>query len=1174
MTMIKHTANYCNSEHNFVIQNLVEERVDGDYLAAISILKNILRRGCPTRMSKYLQSEIGAIHQRDDFAKPFPLISNEAPVWERIIRGDVKRNYFPAHKFFYELIPKYFTEDLYLQQLIIPEVPVNEITQVDVDEFALQQVDFYLPQAYLIIEIDGSQHDPRLDRIRDEHTAKYGIHTVRITTTDLEAENAEFLRSISQIKERIDKAISRQSLRKAECDDFIGLMNYKNAFIQTESIAEHSFFQATSVIRFQLLVLELLDRGRLNFNDDWKFEVLFRERFDYLDEALFDLFLWFESIAKLQKLSWKAPEYEVQVVTNTQDFSSDLESVKLDFSLLRRYTDEFQIQPEIIFVRTDYLSEYRFFKKGDSREKLVFSSFERYDYFQIATADPVRYDLKFGDDNSDEKNLLFLMENVFLQDVPNLQFNEGQLPIIANALSRNDTIGLLPTGSGKSVCYQLAAILQPSVSFVVCPIKSLMYDQKADLLDCQFTRINHITSDDDGEDKERIQRDFGQGKYFFIFISPERFQLQSFRTYFSKVNEEFNIAYAVVDEVHCLSEWGHDFRTAYLNLAATIKRLCTDFRFIGLTATASVNVLKDIQIEFGIKQENVKTPLDYTRKELEFKVLDVRNDKLGAIKRFLTERQEQDSILAPNASNSKCGIVFTATVNGSRGCYPLSLQLSEYFKEEIKYYSGSVPKLQGRRIMDESEFDQYKIQVQKEFKNNDFTLLCATKAFGMGVNKPNIHYTIHYGIPSSMEALYQEGGRAGRDKVKFNQNHAECFVLLSKATNDDGELNELWSRDTQLTRLNEVKNRIRGDLNTNLFLFTLGMDVITDEFKVIKQMFDLYAYPLAIGVKVEGAQLGIRKAQAEKAIYRLCQMGVIEDWTVENFFRGGVFEVDFREYDEESIESAVLQTIRKYDKQFEVSRIDSNPDYETYRKILFEAPEEYTSFDRNVLLLLQWSYDNFAYNRRQSLKTIYESCCEVADGGITPDQFKQRLENYFKFSQSSYVLQHIAEHPYDYDRWFDVFYKFNEEKNLLTSSLIDEREVESLQANLSRFLESYRYNVGLDMISGLTRFWLSDYENADGRPRFESSLKWLSSQHINAQEFVFQKILLIGQKFNSSNRKELAKSLYKYYNSKDYLERIYTELKDEFTLARILEPRVQRLNAINTRTNGKLSKTR
>ena len=213
--MKKYTANYSNTNHNFVIQNLRGHRIDSEYLQAICIVKNILQRGRPTLLSKFLQEKIGAIHQTEEFENPIPLIDRECPKWERIIRGDVKESYFPAKFFFEELIPKYLSDFKFIQQLIIPEMPVNEITQVEVDEFANQQVDFYLPQAYLIIEIDGSQHARNIiqDKLRDQHTAKYGIKTVRILTTDLESENDSFKMAIDEIKGRIDKVISGQVKR-------------------------------------------------------------------------------------------------------------------------------------------------------------------------------------------------------------------------------------------------------------------------------------------------------------------------------------------------------------------------------------------------------------------------------------------------------------------------------------------------------------------------------------------------------------------------------------------------------------------------------------------------------------------------------------------------------------------------------------------------------------------------------------------------------------------------------------------------------------------------------------------------------------------------------------------------------------------------------------------------
>ena len=607
------------------------------------------------------------------------------------------------------------------------------------------------------------------------------------------------------------------------------------------------------------MILELLENGQLGFDEDWDFEIYERDVKDFAQLAIDDILIWFENIFKLHKIKFNKPKINIEAVKNNE--FSRRKRLKIDFSLTKRYTDEFQTNPDVIFVRTDYLDEYMYFKKGDSIDKLKFSRFESYDYFKVSSTKPIKYKLKFGVKNSDEEQLRFLLWNIFLQNdfslkYETLKFRPGQLPIINNALGRNDTIGLLPTGSGKSVCYQLCAILQPAISFVVCPIKSLMYDQKADLDSSNIF-------DDDAEDKEHIQKQFGLGKFFFIFISPERFQLKTFRQYFRAVNQEFNIAYAVIDEVHCLSEWGHDFRTSYLNLSNTIQRLCSDFNFLGLTATASINVLKDIQIEFGIKQENVKTPVDYTRKELEFIVLDDKNDKPKVISSKLADLKDSIEALQIKGSNTKCGIIFTPTVNGRNGCYPISQKLSEKFGIKIRFYSGKVPKIEQRPIMTDNEFDKYKKTVQNEFKDNKFSLLTATKAFGMGINKGNIYYTIHYGMPGSMESLYQEAGRAGRDKTKFQDSNAKCFVLLSKSENTD-ILNLIWDRSTPLSQIKKLQKEIKGDINTNLFLFSLGLDVIKDEFEVIKNLYSTYSNPNQQNVRVEGRKIGCNKARTER----------------------------------------------------------------------------------------------------------------------------------------------------------------------------------------------------------------------------------------------------------------------------------------------------------------------
>ena len=431
--MKKFSANYSYTNHNFVIQNLSDTKVASEYLPAIAIIKNIIQRGCPTTVSKYLESQFGELHKDELFKRAYPLISSSPPVWERIIRGDRKNNYYPAQKFFDKLIPKYFTEYPYLQQLIVPEVPINFITQIEVDEFANQQVDFYLPQAFLVIEIDGSHHDVSADQRRDAHLNKYGIKTTRISTSELESENEIFFQKISEIKKRIEQYKTLQERKKSGYEskppmpEFITFNDYNNSLINPPDL-NLPFYKATSVIRYQLLILEMLKVGILDFNEEWKLAMYCSEQDDFEAIALKDLFLWFEYIFRLQKIEFTAPKVKIKRVISLDFLKSQSYPVKVDFSLVKRYTDEFQNHPEVIFVRNDYFDFYRYYKNTNSVNP-EYVGIEPYDYFEIESADLVNYHFHFRGKNDDEEAMLFFIKNIFGYS----NFNPGQLPIIVNA---------------------------------------------------------------------------------------------------------------------------------------------------------------------------------------------------------------------------------------------------------------------------------------------------------------------------------------------------------------------------------------------------------------------------------------------------------------------------------------------------------------------------------------------------------------------------------------------------------------------------------------------------------------------------------------------------------------------------------------------------------------------
>jgi len=1106
--MKKYSANYSYTNHNFVIQNLTKPRKESEFLAGILIIKNLIQRGKPTLMSQYLQSIYGPIHKDTEFfKKPFVFINQSNLKWYNTIKGDVENNYFPAKMFLEERINEDLSEYEFIKQLIIPEIEINEITQRNDENFKYQCVDFFLPQANLVIEIDGQQHKEEvgrvIDSIRDNHLALSKVLTVRIDTKDSEEKSSIYFEKIEQIKNQISK-YSR----------FLNL--YKTNFNLNESEILEKIKKTkllpTAIIRFQILILELLENGTLSLEDEkWIFEVKNHDVTGYENHSIEDVFEWLHYLLKLQKITFKEPQFEI---TNVQNFSNT-KCVKVDFSLLERWTDGNTLNDEIIYVRTDYLDLFHNRNKG---------KLDRVNYFRLSTSTKFNYNLVFSEDSDDLRNLEFFLKNIFEYD----NFNNGQISIIQNVLENNTTIGLLPTGGGKSLTYQLACLLQPCISFVVCPIKSLMYDQIKDLDQAYIQNIASINSDVIGVERTEILDNYSNGKYFFVFITPERFQTKDFRERLVAINSQLNFSYAVIDEVHCLSEWGHDFRTSYLNLSNTIKKYCPLINFLGLTATASVNVLKDIQLEFNTDQKNIKTLTDYTRPELEFIVINDKGEKYQEITTIIENHNQEQSILDLESEKPKCGLIFTPFVNGTNGCFDLSNKLTTNFKTPVKFYSGSKPKKYNNDI----DFEKYKVKVQDEYKQNKFTLLTATKAFGMGINKKNINFTVHYGMPASMESLYQEAGRAGRDK-----SDAKCYVLLTEE-NPETDIETIFNPESsyeEIQVLSEHVGRNGQDVFRQIFLYQNGLDPIFKELELVTKLHNTYSETGASKV-VYANNLASNKAKVEKAIYRLSNLGVIADWTVDDFFNG-VFTVTYYNFSEKTIASNLLKFIKKYIDDFE---FDEHPDRIKYTNIFND--NHLPKFERFVKILLQWSYDKFGTNRRESLKNVYQNCLKYSDTIEGKESFKKSLEAYFKFTEATYILQHIAENNNkDISKWFEVFY--DENNNFVNQDLLID-----LKGNLQRFLESFQSNTGLNLINGLTILLLEESFNKVEANRFTKSFDTISNYEESKFDYVIDQVLEVSKKLNQKGKIVLLKFLYKFSKTEEEKLRFAKELGDTETM--------------------------
>ncbi|GAB2025007.1 DNA helicase RecQ [Lactovum odontotermitis] len=321
-------------------------------------------------------------------------------------------------------------------------------------------------------------------------------------------------------------------------------------------------------------------------------------------------------------------------------------------------------------------------------------------------------------------------------------FRAGQKQIVQQVLDGKDTLGILPTGAGKSVCYQLPAMLLPGVTIVVSPLISLMKDQ-VDQLEAAGIPATFLNSSVDMEEVSLRMQQVSAGEIKLLFVAPERFELD----YFNFFIQNLKIDLVAIDEAHCISQWGHDFRPSYLAFAERLKALPEKPTVLALTATATPRVAADIQQVLGISPENtVKT--GFLRENLRFEV--VKNvDKRTWLRNYLRGRDKSDS-----------GIIYCST---RKEVEELTDWLNHSRFSAGRYHAG----------LSEKE----RTQNQEDFLYDRVQIMVATNAFGMGINKSNVRYVIHYSTPANLESYYQEAGRAGRDGL-------ESDAILLWALND------------------------------------------------------------------------------------------------------------------------------------------------------------------------------------------------------------------------------------------------------------------------------------------------------------------------------------------------------------------------------------------------------
>jgi ATP-dependent DNA helicase RecQ len=895
----------------------------------VSVIHNLISKGIPTRPSIFIEKEFSTAFGKSkldtsDFAeqlgniKYLPNFTDEEQqnIFAALHLVDprlklTENTYAPKlgsnfeSDFIFKFLPSQNLE--FLSQLFESQRKINTIVKPEAArDFHSQQVDFSFEFPYLhentftlygekkvtyyntglIVEIDGSQHaqipQRTLDTQRDDAVKETHWQTKRIT--DLKKTDfADWVNKSTSLK------IVKENFKK----------NLDGNWLQILQLTLSPF----AIARVQKTIVELILSNNLDFKKkQWNILAIERD-VPCVNLAIEDLKQQFENLYSLSNSEFEFPEINLQII-NTVEFaesslqkketktitsfsSSENFDLLIDVSMLRRNGIEkvetsFKASCVATIRSTHYINSERKIYTSDFIDyKPATKKLENETYFEFPET---------------KECLTFFLQNIFRKK----EFRAGQLPILNRALQGKSVIGLLPTGGGKSLTYQLASMLQAGVTIVIDPIKSLMQDQYDNLLKNGIDSCNFINSKLSREEKAIANNQVTESKMIFSFVSPERLQIEDFRTSLKEMHKnKVYFSYCVIDEVHCVSEWGHDFRTSYLSLGRNAIEFCKTknknyIPIFGLTATASFDVLSDVERELSgngltdIDTDAIVRFENTNRVELQYQIINVdvefeRDDKFKpkykdgkvfalpvqpiktnikdatAIEkqkelqriidmipanisqfneqsetildwtkdRFSTEEASNRNIRIENfdsekffdESNSNGGIIFCPHRTWLFG-------VTDKFKwdkysEDIFDDNGNVIHNRGEFVLDENkkkvklppdkrravadcinkenikvgifmgssdedesvgkEIEAESFENQRRFINNEQNLMVATKAFGMGIDKPNVRFTIHFNIPSSIESFVQEAGRAGRDRkvalstILFNQQQVLIF---------------------------------------------------------------------------------------------------------------------------------------------------------------------------------------------------------------------------------------------------------------------------------------------------------------------------------------------------------------------------------------------------------------
>jgi len=847
--------------------------------------------------------------------------------------------------------------------------------------FQGQRVDFLLafPNGRrLVLEPGDHEAGPNpiaqhnLDIQRDNALGNHGIHTIRIQ--NYEIGTRELIRNIdSHIR---------------ECGGHL-FLNGPMSASQELLCQNHLFLLPTLIARVEhILSFFLLQRGMLS-RDALRICIV-EQDLECAELVLFSFFDRLRRLSTLYGISCPTPPIDLTVIRSEAFSCADLNNLRHDLQTYQCSVQRETVTSEGVFdlvidaaIKSNNLTPAVSIAaecKAIVRNTFPHSHHHRFSYSSLPRP------AHFGDDP--ETLITSFLKDFFRKE----HLRDGQFPIIRNILSQKPTIGLLPTSAGKSICYQLASILTPGITFVVDPIVFLMKDQVLSLSE-QYGITNIAAWSADA----RIQRDEQIGELMatniMIFMSPERFLRPSFRNaMIALLAGDLYVNYAVIDEAHCVSMWGHDFRPPYLMLERCFREYCT-FRsrapvVIALTGTASQLVLIDLKRELRIEEfEAIVRPKSFDRAELTYNVIPCPSGS-----KFITLKTVFNTIanriVVNDVRTDAWGILFAHYPKQVWDLYgDLEGDANDHITQFADGYNlqgeiscgiacGGMP--QNTQIGNDV-WKKYKDRMLTHFKHGRVRLLIGNAAIGVGIDNEHLNYVIAYCTPSSLESLGQQWGRAGR-----RGQSSQCYLIAS----DDRPLDT----DNWLNGQVATMPRRYDDIGTVAYFHSQsfpGESLDIDSTLTLNR--DLWRAEQ----DADGRRLihGGVDERIQRYLSFLVMIGLVEDYTVTGMNANTNYQVKIHPEidhfmaigDQEGVHNHLVISLKDY-----LSRYRPTTEDEVLTGLQNRNETHLSS--KAIGYLIHFIYNRIAYQRKESIRTIVGFCRER---DLSSKAIRVRMKGFF-----------------------------------------------------------------------------------------------------------------------------------------------------------------------------------